>query len=317
MRIVVCGAGGFIGSHLVTDLKRKGHWVRGVDIKQPEFGESDADEFLQMDLRDPYCAAAAARDAAVVYQLAADMGGMGFIEDAECEIMHNSALININMLKAAVDAKVPRYFFTSSACVYPVQDCTPPADVSDFPDESVCYPAMTSNEYGWEKLYAERMALTFARRGHIDVRICRIQNCYGPLGTWQGGREKAPAALCRKVALADDGGEIEIWGPGTALRIYTYIDDLLTGIHALMASDITEPVTMGSQEVTSVLELAAAVADVAGKTVTLRHIDGPVGSPANYHSVTKLMSTGWAPTHTLHDGLMKTYPWIRDQALNA
>ena len=315
-RIVVCGAGGFIGTHLVTDLKRQGHWVRGVDQKYPEFSETDADEFYQIDLRSPGMAAMAVEGMDVVYQLAADMGGMGFIDDFECAIMHNSALININVLEAAARAKVTRYFFASSACIYPIQDCAPPENPGDYPPESVAYPAMASNEYGWEKLYAERMALTYARCGHIPrVRIARIQNCYGPLGTWQGGREKAPAALCRKVALADDGGDLEIWGPGTSLRIYTYIDDLLSGINALMASAITEPVTMGSQDVVSVVDLARAVCWVAGKTLTIRHVDGNVGSPANYHSVDKLMSTGWKPKHTLHTGLSLTYPWIRDQVL--
>ena len=229
--------GGFIGGHLVKKLKKEGLWVRGVDIKQPEFAPTQADEFLQLDLRQPENCQAALTIAAgtfdEVYQLAADMGGMGFIHSAETEIMHNSALINIHMTHTAAELGVPRYFFSSSVCVY--RDMQPGEPEMT---EAGAIPANPDNEYGWEKLYSERVAMAYARRYGMQVRIARFQNCYGPEGTWRGGREKAPAAICRKVAEVPDGGTIEVWGDGTAIRSYTYVADMVEGIYLLMHSDL-------------------------------------------------------------------------------
>ena len=253
-KALVCGAGGFIGSHLVKRLKREGYWVRGVDLKKPEFAESEADEFLLLDLRErPNCLnSVTTPDGGAfdeVYQLAADMGGMGFIETAECEIMRNSALINIHMIHSSAEKGVKRYFFSSSACVY--RDMNP--DEPELSEEEA-YPAHPDNEYGWEKIYAERMAIAYGKKSQMPVRIARFQNTYGPEGTWRGGREKAPAAMCRKIAEVADGGTIEIWGDGSAMRAYTYIDDLLDGILLLMFSDLENGINIGRQEYVSVNE---------------------------------------------------------------
>ena len=253
-RILVCGAGGFIAGHLVKYLKEKGYWVRGVDIKKHEFRQLEADEFLILDLRQPEdCKKAltltskSATKFNEVYQIAADMGGMGFIHNAECEVMHNNVLINVNMIHASVEAKVPRYFYSSSVCVYrDMKPGEPPLKEDD------AYPALPDNEYGWEKLYSERVAMAYARRYGIKVRIARFQNCFGPYGTWRGGREKAPAALCRKVAEVDEGGMIEVWGDGTAIRNYIYVDDLVRAVYMLMQSEIQEPVNIGTEEYISV-----------------------------------------------------------------
>ncbi len=311
-KAVVCGAGGFVGHHLAGLLKEKGYWVRGVDIKNQEFAVSPADQFELLDLRIPQNARQAVlidgEPADEVYQLAADMGGMGFIHSAECELMTNSALININMVNAASDARVPRYFFSSSVCVYRDQ-----AVGDNYLTEEDAYPALPDNEYGWEKLYAERMALSFARNRDMQVRIARFQNCYGPFGTWQGGREKAPAAICRKVALADDGDSIEVWGDGSALRVYTYVNDLCAGIYALMQSEISEPTNIGSDEIVSVDELVETIASVAGKSIGIEHVAGPVGVTARYHSTDRIKQTGWSAGYTVRQGLAETYPWIEEQ----
>jgi nucleoside-diphosphate-sugar epimerase len=310
---LVCGAGGFIGVHLVRLLKESGVWVRGVDIKRPEFSASDADEFLLLDLRLPDdCRRAVTLDRGArfdeVYQLAADMGGMGFIHSAECEIMANSALVNIHMINAASDAKVGRYLFASSACVYRDQ-----AIGEDEICEDDAYPAMPDNEYGWEKLYAERMAFAHSRNRGLEVRVARFQNCYGPEGTWEGGREKAPAAICRKIAMAEAGEIIEIWGDGSAIRVYTYVSDLCAGIVALMGSGIAEPTNIGSSELTSVDELVETVTDISGKRIGIRHVDGPVGVQARYHSVARIHTTGWRARVSLRQGLEATYPWVAQQ----
>lgn len=265
-RALVCGAGGFIGSHLVKKLKNEGFWVRGVDIKYPEFSSTAADEFIILDLRDRSNAEkAVAGPLDEVYQLAADMGGMGFIHSAETEIMRNSVLININMTHAAAEARIPRYFFSSSVCIY--RDMNPGEPEMT---EEEAYPALPDNEYGWEKLYSERMALAYGRRYGMQVRIARFQNCYGPEGTWRGGREKAPAAICRKIAEAKDGGTIEAWGDGTAIRSYTYIDDMLEGIYLLMRSDLNVPVNIGCPQYVSVKELVDTVAQVTGKKINVK-----------------------------------------------
>jgi nucleoside-diphosphate-sugar epimerase len=315
-RAVVCGAGGFIGGHLVERLKKDGYWVRGVDIKPHEFRRTAADEFLQLDLRQPACCVQAVlvdgRPADEVYQLAADMGGMGFIHSAECEIMHNSLLINTHMSHAAAHHGVGRYLFSSSACVY--RDQRP-----DEPDltEADAYPGQPDNEYGWEKLYSERVALAYHRNQGMTVRIARFQNCYGPYGTWRGGREKAPAAMCRKIAAIPDGGTIEVWGDGTAMRVFTYVDDLVDGIRLLMDSEVGEPTNIGSDERVSINDLVAIVAETAGKKVQIRHVDGPVGVHARNHSSKRIRAMGWTDRHTLRQGIAKTYPWVKEQTEQA
>jgi len=316
-RALVCGAGGFIASHLVKRLKKDGYWVRGVDIKKPEYSASPADEFRLLDLRDePNCHFAVSLPHSEkfdeVYQLAADMGGMGFISSAECEIMRNSALVNINMTHVSASLGVKRYFFSSSACVYRNME----AAESPLTEEDA-YPALPDNEYGWEKLYAERMAMAYGRRTGMVVRLARFQNTYGPEGTWQGGREKAPAALCRKIAAAPDGGTIEVWGDGKAMRAYTYIDDLVDGIVRLMHSGLENGVNIGRPEYVSVDELISTIADAAGKKILLNHIPGPVGVHARNFTNDRIRSTGWESKFSLRDGIAKTYPWIKEQVEKA
>ena len=318
-RALVCGAGGFIGSHLVKRLKAENYWVRGVDIKAPEFSPSAADDFVLLDLRDAeQCERALNVDEGdgsgfdEVYQLAADMGGMGFIHSAECEIMRNSALININMIHAAASLGIKRYFFSSSVCVYRDMAHGEPELT-----EEQAYPAQPDNEYGWEKLYAERVAMAYGRRFNIDIRIARFQNCYGPEGAWTGGREKAPAAICRKVAEADNGGTIKVWGDGTAIRSYTYVDDMVDGIWRLTQSSLEGPTNIGSPEYVSVSQLVDAVCDVAGKRVNIEYVDGPVGVQSRNFSNTRIYSIGWESRFSLLKGLQKTYPWIKQQVRHA
>jgi nucleoside-diphosphate-sugar epimerase len=309
---LVTGAGGFIASHLVKLLKQRGYWVRAVDLKEPEFSPSQADEFLLLDLRREDDAGAAFERSHgtfdEVYNLAADMGGMGFIHSAECEIMRNSALVNINMISAAAAAGAGRYFFSSSVCVY--RDMQPGEPELT---EDQAYPANPDNEYGWEKLYAERTALAFGRRYDMPVRIARFQNCYGPEGTWRGGREKAPAAISRKVAMARDGGEIEVWGDGSAVRSYIYVDDLIEGVYQLMQSDLEGPANIGTSEYVSVAELVDAVIDISGKQLGIKYVEGPVGVQSRNFSHARIESLGWKPQHSLRDGLAITYPWIAEQ----
>jgi len=309
---LVCGAGGFIGGHLVKKLKAEGYWVRGADIKEHEFAPTQADDFQLLDLREEEnCQAALTLPRGTfdeVYQLAADMGGMGFIHSAECEIMRNSALINIHMTHNAWKLGVPRYFFSSSVCVY--RDMKPGEPEMT---EAEAIPANPDNEYGWEKLYAERIAMAYERNRGMAVRIARFQNCYGPEGTWTGGREKAPAALCRKIAEARDGGSIEVWGDGSAIRSYTYVDDMVEGIYMLMHSDLIGPVNIGCPEYVSVDELATTIAEVAGKTVRLNHVAGPVGVQSRNFSNERIYSIGWQARYFLKDGIARTYPWIEEQ----
>jgi len=309
---LVCGAGGFIGGHLVKKLKREGYRVRGVDIKEHEFCKTEADEFLLLDLRDEEnCRRALTRPAGPfdeVYQLAADMGGMGFIHRAECEIMRNNALMNIHMTHSAAEAGVKRYFFSSSVCVY--RDMKPGEPEMR---ESEAIPAHPDNEYGWEKLYAERIALAYSRRRGMAVRIARFQNCYGAEGTWTGGREKAPAALCRKVAEAEEGGDVEIWGDGTAVRSYTHVDDMVDGIYRLMQSELEGAVNIGCPQYVTVDELAATVAEVAGKQIRIRHVEGPVGVQSRNFSNERIESIGWRARVFLKEGIQRTYPWVEEQ----
>jgi len=311
-KALVLGAGGFIGSHLVRRLKREDYWVRGVDLKYPEWSKTGADEFVVGDLRSPQvCYNVINRDFDEVYQLAADMGGMGFIHSAECEIMHNSALININVIYATMKAGIKRYFFSSSACVYRDMKRGEPEIMEDG-----AYPAMPDNEYGWEKLYAERMALVYARKFGITVRIARFQTCYGPEDTWWGGREKALAALSRKVAEAKNGGAIEVWGDGKAIRSYIYIDDMINGIRLLMKSGLNGPVNISSGEYVTIDELVSTIAGVAGKTINTKYIDGPVGVESRNFSIARIKSLGWEPKYSLNDGIALTYPWVLEQVKN-
>ena len=311
-KALVCGAGGFIGGHLVKKLKKEGFWVRGVDIKDHDFCNSAADEFLLLDLRkDENCKKALTVDGGTfdeVYQLAADMGGMGFIHSAECEIMHNSALINIYMVHNAAEMGVEHYFFSSSVCVYRDMQAGEPEMT-----EAEAVPANPDNEYGWEKLYSERIAQAYARKCGMLVRIARFQNCYGAEGTWTGGREKAPAAMCRKVAEVDDGGTIEVWGDGTAVRSYTHVDDMTDGILMLMRSGLEGAVNIGCPQYVSVKELVDTVAEVAGKKINIKYIDGPVGVMSRNFSNERIYSIGWKPQVFLKEGLERTYPWIKKQ----
>jgi len=317
---LVCGAGGFIAGHLVKKLKREGYWVRGADIKPHEFAPSAADEFLLLDLREPEnCRAALTLDSGgfdEVYQLAADMGGMGFIHSAECEIMHNNSLINVHMIHTAAEMGVSRYFFSSSVCVY--RDMQPGEPEMT---EAQAIPANPDNEYGWEKLYAERVAQAYGRRFGMKVRIARFQNCYGPEGTWTGGREKAPAAICRKVAEVEDGGTIPVWGDGTAVRSYTYVDDMIEGIYLLMQSDpsagsghrLEGPVNIGNPEYVTVKQLVDTVAEVAGKRINVQWVEGPVGVQSRNFSNARIYSLGWRARFPLREGIARTYPWVEAQ----
>ena len=311
-RALVAGAGGFVGHHLVTYLKDRGYEVRAVDRRLPEYEPSRADEFLLLDLRDPdNCRQALSRDGGTfdeVYQLAADMGGMGFISRAECEVLRNNALINLHMIHHAAEARVPRYFFASSVCVYRDMEPGEPAL-----REEDAIPAEPDNEYGWEKLYAERAALAYGRHSGIRVRIARFQNCYGPLGTWRGGREKAPAAICRKVAEAPEGGDLEIWGDGSAVRAFVYVDDLVRGVHDLMLSDVDEPANLGTSEYVTVDRLAEIVMEVADKPLRVVHVDGPVGVRSRNFGHGRIEALGWRPHIDLREGLARTYQWIAEQ----
>ncbi|MGA9406263.1 MAG: NAD-dependent epimerase/dehydratase family protein [Bacteroidota bacterium] len=311
-KALVCGAGGFIASHLVKKLRTEGYWVRGVDIKPHEWSPNAADEFMLLDLRlEENCRAALTIDGGKfdeVYQLAADMGGMGFIHSAETEIMHNSALINIYMIDLAARMSIPRYFFSSSVCVYRNMKPNEP-ELS----EVDAIPANPDNEYGWEKLYSERIAMAYERRYGMQVRIARFQNCYGPEGTWRGGREKAPAAICRKVAEAGEDGTIEVWGDGTAVRSYTFVSDMVNGIFLLMHSDLKGPVNIGCPQYVTVAELVDMVVKVSGKRIEIKYVPGPVGVQSRNFSNKRIYSLGWKPNVYLEDGIKLTYPWIEDQ----
>jgi nucleoside-diphosphate-sugar epimerase len=312
---LVCGAGGFIGSHLVKRLKREGFWVRGVDLKLPQFNETEADDFLVADLRDPViCREIIDQRFDEVYQLAADMGGAGyiFIGDNDADIMHNSAMINLNILEACRRRTIKRIFYSSSACVYPEFNQME----SDAPitSEDSVYPAQPDSDYGWEKLFSERMYLAYARNHGIESRIARYHNIFGPEGAWNDGREKVPAAMCRKVAMAADGGEIEIWGDGEQTRSFMFIDECLEATTRLTRSDWTGPVNIGSSEMVSINQLARMVMDIAGKTLSIKHLDGPLGVRGR-NSDNRLIQQKlcWSPDAPLSQGLEKTYMWIEQQ----
>jgi len=313
--VLVGGAGGFIGSHLVKRLKSEGCWVRGVDLKYPEFWETAADDFVIGDLRDPeICRTVVDRRFDEVYQLAADMGGAGFVFTGEndADIMHNSALINLNVLEACHRRNTKRIFYSSSACMYPAYNQEDPDDPNCKEDSA--YPAAPDSEYGWEKLFSERLYLAFGRNYGIEPRIARYHNIFGPMGTWTGGREKAPAALSRKVAQADDGGEIEIWGDGKQTRSFLYVDECVEATIRLTRSEFSGPVNIGSEEMVTINQLAEMIMDVAGKRLSIRHIDGPLGVRGrNSDNQLYKEKLGWAPEAPLRDGIKKTYEWISER----
>jgi nucleoside-diphosphate-sugar epimerase len=310
----VNGAGGFIGSHLVKRLKSEGFWVRGADLKRPEYSATAADDFVVGDLRDPQVVAEVMNGIEDVYQLAADMGGAGYIFTGEHDaaVMHNSALINLNTLQIGVEAGVKRFFYSSSACIYPEFNQMDP----DNPvcTESSAYPAGPDSEYGWEKLFSERLYLSYMRNYGVHVRVARFHNIFGPDGTWDGGKEKAPAALCRKVAQAPEGGEIEIWGDGKQTRSFLYVDECVEGVRRLMESEFTGPVNIGSEEMVTINQLAELVMDVAGKKLNINHIKGPLGVRGR-NSDNKLIfeKLGWRPNRPLREGLKRTYAWVANQ----
>jgi nucleoside-diphosphate-sugar epimerase len=316
---LVLGAGGFIGSHLARRLRDEGFWVRGVDLKWPEFSSTAADDFVIGDLRDQkVCDEVFDVRFQHVYQLAADMGGAGYIftGDNDANVMHNSATINLNVAELARKRGVERVFYTSSACMYPAYNQEDPLNPKCSEDSA--YPAAPDSEYGWEKLFSERLYLSYYRNFGMNVRIARLHNIFGPEGTWQGGREKAPAAMCRKVAMASDGAEIEVWGDGEQTRSFLYVDACVEGIRRLMESGVSEPLNLGSEEMVTINELATMAADVAGKTIRLKHIDGPLGvrgRNSDNHRIRERL--GWEPKYALYDGLKKTYAWIAEQVAAA
>lgn len=313
-RVLVTGAGGFIGHHLVTFLKGEGCWVRGVDVKYPEFSDTDADEFEILDLRRWDNCLQATRGVQDVYALAADMGGMGFISAHHAQILHNNALINIHTLEAARLQCVARYLYTSSACVYPEYKQMD-TDVVPLKEEDA-YPAQPQDAYGWEKLIVERLCQHYREDYGLETRIVRFHNIFGPLGTWEGGREKAPAALCRKIAVAKLTGnpEIEIWGDGKQTRSFCYIDDCVTGLHKLMHSDYHDPLNLGQDRMVTIDRLADIIAEAAGIEIVKRHVPGPQGVRGRNSDNTRLREVlGWEPVVSLEEGLAKTYAWIEDQ----
>ena len=316
-KILVCGAGGFIGTHLVRSLQAQGHYVIGADLKLPEFSITKCDEFHQVDLRNQRSVTRLIKqDIDEIYQLAADMGGAGYIftGDNDANIMHNSAIINLNILHEMTFKKIPKIFYSSSACIYPTYNQQDP----DNPNlkEASAYPADPDNEYGWEKLFSERLYASFARNYGIDVRVARLHNVFGTEGTFQGGREKAPAALCRKVIQSHDG-VIEVWGPGTQTRSFMYIDDCVEGIHRLMASTYTQPINIGSSRMITINDLAQLIGQVANRPVNIVNVDGPRGVMGRTSDNTVIEQVlGWAPPDNLEAGLKQTYQWI-EQQLNA
>jgi GDP-D-mannose 3', 5'-epimerase len=315
---LVCGAGGFIGSHLAKRLKQEGYWVRGVDLKHPEFCKTACDDFIIGDLRDPdVCHIVVTllqpdESFDEVYQLAADMGGMGYISSHDAEIMHNSALINLNMVEACRIAQVKKIFYSSSACIYPEYNQLDPQNPQCA--ESSAYPAAPDTEYGWEKLFSERLYRSYAKDYGMNIRIARFHNVFGPEGTWTGGREKAPAALCRKIAEAEYNGTISVWGKGDQTRSFLYIDECVEGVRRLMNSDVEEVINIGSDEMISINDLVHLIGKISGKNITIMNVRGPEGVRGRNSDNTLIKAKlGWAPSASLEEGLRKTYPWVAEQ----
>lgn len=322
-RALVCGAGGFIGSHLAKRLKFEGYWVRGVDLKYPEFSATACDDFVIGDLRDPDVCKniiyiPGADDSSYfdeVYQLAADMGGMGYLSFHDADVMRNSALINLNMVEVCRAAKVKKVFYSSSACIYPEYNQLDPQNPQCA--ESSAYPAAPDLEYGWEKLFSERLYQAYARNFNMDIRIARFHNVFGPEGTWRGGKEKAPAALSRKIAEAHDGDDIQVWGKGDQTRSFLYIDECIEGVRRLMNSDVTEVLNIGSDEMISINDLAYLIAKIAGKDITVVNVRGPEGVRGrNSDNNLIKQKLSWAPSARLEEGLRATYPWVEQQVSN-
>lgn len=314
IKVVVTGAGGFIGHHLVTYLRKKGYWVRGIDIKLPEFKSSDADEFLLLDLREKGNALRAAKGMDHVYALAADMGGMGYISANHATILYNNATINLNTIEAARVNKISRYFYSSSACIYPEYRQTK-TKIRPLREEDA-FPAQPQDAYGWEKLVSEILAKYYREEYGLETRIARFHNIFGPYGTWDGGREKAPAAICRKIAIAKLKGkkEIEIWGDGKQTRSFCYIDDCLEGIYKLMMSDFSDPLNIGQDRMVTINQLVDIVSQVAGVKLKKKHISGPQGVRGRNSDNSKLRRVlKWEPKISLEEGFAKTYKWIEDQ----
>lgn len=314
-RALVCGAGGFIGGHLVNRLKDEGYWVRGVDLKENEFGNMNADEFVIGDLRDAdVVSQVVTPDLDEVYQLAADMGGAGFVftGDNDSDIMHNSALCNLHVIEEVKNKGIGKTFYSSSACIYPERNQLDP-DNPKCSEESA-YPAEPDSEYGWEKLFSERLYQTYRRNHNIDAKVARFHNIFGPQGTWEGGREKAPAAICRKVAEAEDGGSVEVWGDGKQTRSFLIVDECVEGIRRLMESDFAGPVNIGSDEMISIQDFTKLVIEISGKNLTIENVEGPLGVKGR-NSDNKLIKEklGWAPSKPLREGVEKTYQWIVEQ----
>jgi nucleoside-diphosphate-sugar epimerase len=312
---LVCGAGGFIASHLVRRLKREGFWVRGVDLKFPEYSATEADDFVIGDLRDgELCRSVIDRRFDEVYQLAADMGGAGYIftGDHDADVMHNSATINLNVVDACRKRNIKKIFYSSSACMYPAYNQEDPHNPKCSEDSA--YPAAPDSEYGWEKLFSERVYLSFRRNYGMSTHVARYHNIFGPDGTWTGGKEKAPAAICRKVAMAKSGDAIDIWGDGEQTRSFLYVDECVEGSTRLLRSDFAGPVNIGSEEMVTINQLVDIVADIAGKTIKKHHIPGPLGVRGR-NSDNRLIreKLGWAPTSKLRTGLEVTYRWIESQ----
>lgn len=312
---LVLGAGGFIGSHLVKRLKLEGYWVKGVDLKVPDFSETKADDFVIGDLRDPKLVESVFdRSFDEVYQLAADMGGAGyiFVGDNDANVMHNSALINLNVVYEAVKKSAKKVFYSSSACIYPERNQLHP----DNPmcSEDSAYPAAPDSEYGWEKLFSERMFAAFNKNYKLDIRVARFHNIFGPEGTYTGGKEKAPAALCRKVAQTEDGGSIEVWGDGKQTRSFLFIDECVEAVRRLMESDYKHPINIGSEEMISINDLAKMIIKISGKNISINNIDGPTGVRGRNSDNTVFKQVlNWVPTLPLQNGIEQTYKWVQDR----